>query len=122
MYKIMWQLPVPSTQFVENPVFQSVGGRTCKLLLLYENDVGVVTHTVTFEGVEAYKCTYLTSCTKDMIQTAYDKLVDCGKSPWLKEAQEVSDRVGLTPKSLKHLMIFFDDGPCYEILCEKVSV
>jgi hypothetical protein len=56
-----------------------------------------------------------------MIESSYDKLVDAGETPWLLEAQSAASSLGDSP-SLTHLRICFDDGPCYEFLCEAFEV
>lgn len=83
----------------------------------YESDTGEFRSCeLRFLGVEAYKCTYLTSLTVDMIESAYDELVDMGETVWLAEAKLVAQQRGQLP-NLKHLRICFDDGPCYEFIC-----
>jgi hypothetical protein len=70
-----------------------------------------------FEGVEAFKCTYLTSCTAEMFSMAYAKLVRLGETPWLSELLKTYVPGSQTANQLQHLMICFDDGPCFEIVC-----
>jgi hypothetical protein len=72
-----------------------------------------------FEGVEAFKCTHDTAFTLEMIETAYDRFADLGPTEWLTqiESQLVSSREDAT--GLRHLMIYFDDGPCYEFICRS---
>lgn len=62
---------------------------------------------------------------------AYDKIVDLGETSWLAEVRNQLRQCGeeaLTsfsytlPDQLSHLMINFDDGPCYEFICESFQV
>lgn len=76
---------------------------------------------LSYSGVEAFKWSYLTSCSHEMINSAYDKLVDCGDTAWLRECRDISARVD-KPRDLHHYRIFFDDGPCIEVIGEGVSV
>lgn len=83
---------------------------------------------IVFEQVEAYKCTYLFAMTREM-NVAYDKLVDLGETGWLADSRNRMLEYGeaLSPPSgppdhLRHLMITFDDGPCYEFLCQTFHV
>ena len=76
---------------------------------------------LSYSGVEAFKWTYLTSCSQEMINSSYDKLVDCGDTAWLQECAEIAARVD-KPRDLHHYRIFFDDGPCIEVISEAVSV
>ena len=91
--------------------------RACSLSFQFENsNGGFESCELIVLGVEAFKCTYMTSLTVEMIESAYDKLVDVGESDWLRASRNVNCATG-TPASLKHLRICFDDGPCYEFLC-----
>jgi hypothetical protein len=37
----------------------------------FEGSNGIVRATLTFEGIEVFKCTFPSSCTAEMINTAY---------------------------------------------------
>jgi hypothetical protein len=121
MTETLWVTPVPpSALSLEG--FQSLGKRQCELSFMVEDPAGGEKRTgLIFEGVEAYKCTHLTSLTLAMIRTAYGKLVRLGETQWLEEVSEISGRFynisKQLPRELQHLMICFDDGPCYEIIC-----
>jgi hypothetical protein len=60
-----------------------------------------------------------------MIRAAYGELVDLGESQWLSEiSQKVKGyyaKIKKPPRMLKHLAIYFDDGPCFEIICVGFS-
>jgi hypothetical protein len=59
-----------------------------------------------------------------MINTAYGKLVRLESTPWLTQTQKVlSDhRLARPVEELQHLMICFNDDPCYEFICTGFSV
>jgi hypothetical protein len=82
---------------------------------------------IVFEQVEAYKCTYYFARTEEML-IAYDRIVDLGETSWLIEVRNrVREHPGLSspsgpPDQLLHLMINFDDGPCYEFICQSFGV
>ena len=121
MNRTLWTLPVPSSGLTREPYF-SVSGRGCELAYYVETEDGDRKETLTFEGVEAFKCTYLTACTIEMVKTAYDRVVRMDHSPWRAEVKKSRDlfyqNYPKPPKEeLQHLMIFFDDGPCYEFIC-----
>lgn len=94
------------------------------MLCEYEDDTDVVVSIkLLFDGVEAFKCTYQDACTLEMIKNSYDKVVDVGSSEWLTSVQGQlfsfgSQRVD----ELTHLMIYFDDGPCYEFICRAFRI
>jgi hypothetical protein len=111
----LWKLPVAPTALTRSPDFAVLPKRQCQISMEFEGASGIVRNTLVFEGVEAFKCTYLTSCSAEMFNTAYGKLVHLGATQWLAETEKVNS--GRSPSALKHLMICFDDGPCYEFIC-----
>jgi hypothetical protein len=118
MTNVIWKLPVPSTSLLDGVAFQQLLGRQCALAFSFEDESDtVVTGKLLFDGVESFKCTYYRACTLEMIETAYDKLVELGDTKYLSDIiQELgSDR----QSELKHFMIYFDDGPCYEFICNS---
>jgi hypothetical protein len=124
MKRVLFELPIPSSALTRDPSLVALPKRQCELSLYVESEDGDRKMGFIFEGVEAYKCTYMTARTVDMINIAYDKLVRLGDTPWLAEVSANSSsyyirRQGV-PKDLQHLIICFDDGPCYEVLCASV--
>jgi hypothetical protein len=122
MNETLWTLPVPPTGLTKGPAFAALPKRQCELSFHIEGEGGGEKRVaLMFEDVEAYKCTYMTSMKVEMINTAYGKLVKLGMTPWLAEVSErYKDyyRAARQPqKELQHLMICFDDGPCYEFIC-----
>ena len=110
----LWKFPVAPTALIRSPRFATLPKRQCAIYLEFED---VTTITLLFEGVEAFKCTYLTFCTAEMFNTAYGKVVQLGTTAWLTDVQGVGTNSPRGQKDLKHLMICFDDGPCYEFIC-----
>lgn len=126
MTKPLWQLP-----------FASSWGGNIKLFELLKRNLALTIEggeegdlQIVFEQVEAYKCTYHFAQSNDML-IAYDKLVDLEETSWLIEVRNQLRQPGEyvssspthgPPDQLKHLMINFDDGPCYEFLCQKFSI
>jgi hypothetical protein len=122
----LWRLPVASTTLLKGAVFMPLSGRRCDLCFDLEGPKGEPTKKrLRFDGVEAYKCTYLTSLGVEMIEAAYDRLVDLGATPWLAELSKRYERYWeirrVAPLELRHLMVCFDDGPCYELICTGFS-
>ncbi len=57
----------------------------------------------------------------EVIKLAYDRLVDLGETDWLTGLRTGSEQAHFgVGKSLRHLAIFFDDGPFYEFVCNQV--
>jgi hypothetical protein len=120
----LWKLPVAPTALIKSPSFVKLLKRQCEISMEFEGSNGIVRVALTFEGIEVFKCTYPSSCTAEMINTAYGKLVRLESTPWLTQTQKVlSDRRLSRPlEELQHLMICFDDDPCYEFICTGFSV
>jgi hypothetical protein len=116
----LWAL-VPATSLVEDTDFSVLAGRQCEISFHIEgSDSEPLRIDLVFDGVEAFKCTYLTSCTAEMFNLAYEKLVCLGKTQWLSELLKAYHG-GEPADELKHLMICFDDGPCYEFICRNFA-
>ncbi len=112
----LWKLPEPSSGRVRVE-FNQPGGRECFVDCLFDPD-GRDTYRLRFEGVESYKATFFEACTIEM-GDAYDRVVDLGATPWLNEVSSELSRQGAANSGLQHLMIYFDDGPCYEFICRS---
>jgi len=124
-----WKLSVPSTSLVRgpqlNPGFDSV------LTWSYEGDSefvkkprnGTVIQRLTFHRVVAYRCSYGFSCGSDLVRTAYDQLVDLGATDWLRMVRiATSGDPSRDVEPLRHVAIFFDEGPCYEFICKEAYI
>lgn len=124
MNQILWTLPVPSTALLNGCTFEKLPRRACALTYEYEGEGdSVISLRLVFDGVEAFKCTYGEACTLEMIRTAYDRVVDLGSSEWLSAVREqVASYGDRKVEELKHLMIYVDDGPCYEFICRIFRV
>lgn len=119
MTATLWEVPVPPTQ-VESTGIEQLPKRITRLaisLVVLRDDVDVVEyHNLSFAGTELFKCTYLTSLTPEMIRSAYGKLVDLGRTELWSRIADRSQK-----ENIRHLMICFDDGPCYEVVCTSFS-
>jgi hypothetical protein len=56
-----------------------------------------------------------------MLKT-YDKLSDLGQMPWLDRIREQVSIFGNEVEAIRHFMIYFDDGPCYEFICRSFTI
>jgi hypothetical protein len=123
MTMVQWTLPVPSTTLLDGgPALEKRRGREVGLRFSYEAEDGSRRGGVlVFQGVEAFKCTYDRARNISMLD-AYDKLVEQGASAWLEDVRENLKKNGGDPNGLKHLMINFDDGPAYEVVCRSFRI
>lgn len=114
-------MSVSPTSLLRSPQLGVHRHRRYTLALSWEGDDNdVVTATIDFVKVEAYRVTHAYSLTKEMISTSYGKLVEIEDSAWLAESLAVRGRPSGTV--LRHVRITFDDGPCYEFLCSEAVV
>jgi len=84
----------------------------------YESDDEVVSQQMVFSGVEAFRCTYYKAVSVDIIKDAYDKVVDLEITDWLSEIVDRLTSARQNTSGLRHLAVYFDDGPCYEFICK----
>lgn len=120
---VLWTLPVPSTALLDGgPAFEKRLGREVAIRFSYESeDDERRSEAVVFQGVEAFKCTYYRARDASTHE-AYDKLVDRGPSEWFEEVCANLKKNGGEAQGLAHLMINFDDGPAYEIVCRSFLI
>jgi hypothetical protein len=121
--KTLWEIPVPATGLVRGPDFKQHPQRQSEISFSIEGEDGSEKWlSLFFEGVQAHKCTYLYSLSAEMMRTAYGKVVSIEDSDFLRAIRgrynEYCHKSNLVPKNLQHFMICFDDGPCYEFVCE----
>ena len=123
MAEIIWKMSVPSTALFQSAKFSMLLGRKCSLEYYYEaeEDFSVIFEKLIFDGVQSFKCTYDRAGSLEMTK-AYDKVVDAGQSLWLSEITQNLLQAEENAGKLKHLMIYFDDGPCYEFICRSFEV
>jgi len=115
----LFKLPFPSSGRSHED-FKEMGGHRCLLACHYSADGSDAVNLV-FDGVESYKATFDKACTVEMIRAAYDRVVDLGATAWLDEVSSELSQHGADRSGLQHLMIYFDDGPCYEFVCRSFS-
>ena len=123
MLNNLYELPVPSTALLSGVSLQILPKRTVALMCDYEDESDeIISLKLVFEGVEAFKCTYYKACKEELIKAAYDKVVDIGASDWFTEITERLSGAVIDVPALQHLVIYFDDGPCYEFICREFRV
>ncbi|SPE54238.1 hypothetical protein SBV1_1780003 [Verrucomicrobia bacterium] len=130
MNRTLWKMPVPATGLIRGPDFKELAGRKCEIAFSIEAEDGSEKWlSLGFEGVEVFKATYLTSLGSvdpELQRQAYGAIISVEESSWLAGVKKsylgYCATARLTPKELQHLMICFDDGPCYEFICVSFSL
>jgi hypothetical protein len=115
----LWKLPAAASSLLHAPLLETLPRRQCALSILFEDELYAARKaTLLFTGVEHYSVTYMSSCDPDVINLAYGRLVE------ITDSRLMSDfRTGHTNKKiLRHLAIFFDDGPLYQFICEDFRI
>ena len=122
----LWKLPASSTDLIDGPHLAELSKRHVRIWFRYDDDGETLNSEILFEGVEAFKCTYMTSVAVNLINVAYNKLVDMGKTTWLDDVMLINSEyikhTGQNLPTLRHLAIYFDDGPCYEVVCKTFKI
>jgi len=117
MRNVLWELPFPSSG-AWTTRFQVLPRRECAIVFPNEVDQGRTNYlSLVFSGVQAYKCTYFHAITP--VPEAYDTLIALEDSKWLDSIKHQMAAHGDDTSKLQHLIITFDDGPCYEFICES---
>jgi hypothetical protein len=111
-----------SNRTATGPVLTQLPKRQLEICFYIEGkDAAEKRIALVFDEVESFKCTYLHSLELEMIENAYGKLVRLNNNPWLvrvlQQYNKYYEDARRTPKELRHLMICFDDGPCFEFIC-----
>lgn len=70
-----------------------------------------------FDHVASYRCTLRTALGPHAIQTFLGKLTEIIGSAWKDEVLVALTDNGTPPDPLRHLVICFEEGPCYEFIC-----
>jgi len=129
--KELWKSKVPSSSFQEAPKLEPSADNEWRLRWRYSTwhtqggqaNQKIVSQSLVFNGVYAFRVTYHEACSSTMVELAYERLIDVGTTQWLAEIKarlaEPSRLRTEAASRLRHLMIFFDSHGCYEFLCES---
>lgn len=118
---VLWKLPPPPDGIVRGPFFAVRPNYQAELFIFMEDRGGVHYRlSLFFRGVQAFRFTDYLSATREMILTAFNKVVMVDGSDWLTQVWSVyRDKPNRTIPSLYHFIVFFDEEGCYEFLCNS---
>jgi hypothetical protein len=107
-------LPVPSTSFTTDPVFEHPGGEAL-LRFEFERDGVACRGGLRFEKVRAYRFRSEGHCTAWHVEGVYDTLAEVSGSEWVNEllAAEPAETWGRW--EIRHFMIYIDSAGCFEV-------
>lgn len=116
MAKRIFELPHPSSG-VAGITFVQEMHKNCKLICSWEFDLDQpIIVSLEFIEVWSLKRTYLKSD-----HSAYDHVVDMGHSEYLDDIRRRLANKALPFDNVRHYMICFDDGPCWEFVCRDFN-
>jgi hypothetical protein len=121
MSNIVWQSPAPSSGFLRGVDLQIRPQREAVLIFEFEDDVEEMrTAELIFKDVVHYRTTYMVALRAELIQQAYDRLVDLPESTELRKIIEATKANG-QGSDYRHYRICFDDGPCFDFICRSFA-
>jgi hypothetical protein len=123
--RTLWKMPVPATGLIHGPDLKQLPEHKCEISFSIESEAGDEKWCkLHFDGVEAFKCTYLKSLgsiDRSLRRQSYGSVILVDESTWLEGVQksylDYCASAHIAPIELQHLMISFDDGPSYEFIC-----
>lgn len=113
-------LPVPSTSFATDPVFEHPGGEA---LVRFEFEREGVPYRggLRFEKVRAFRFRTEGHCTVWHVESVYDTLAEVSGSKWVAELLATEPAESLGRWEIRHFMIYIDSAGCYEIGAQSWS-
>jgi hypothetical protein len=107
-------LPVPSTSFTTDPVFEHPGGEAL-LRFEFERDGVAYRGGLRFEKVRAYRFRSEGHCTAWHVEGVYDTLAEVSGSEWVSELLAAEQAETWGRWEIRHFMIYIDSAGCFEI-------
>ena len=121
MNSILWQSPKPSSGFLKGTSVQLRPKREIAITFEFEGeDEEVYSGELIFSEVVHYRTTFLAALSAEVIQEAYDRVVDVGNS---RELQEIVFAIHANGRQadVRHYRVCFDDGPAFDFVASSFS-
>ena len=116
----LWEMPFPSSSLAGGEIScETRRGDKLEIIIQVSEKKSI---RLGFHDVYSVRCTFEMACTGEMID-AYDQVVDVGKSDFLEAVvAQMQKREGVDATSgIRHLRVYFDDGPCFEFICRSFT-
>jgi len=121
MSNIVWQSPAPSSGFLRGVNLHTRPQREIALSFEFEDaDEEMRKAELSFKDVVHYRTTYLAALRAEVIDEAYDRLVDLSESTELREVIAATQANG-KGTDYRHYRVCFDDGPCFDFMCRSFA-
>ena len=114
------RLPVPSTSFLSEAVFEHPGGEAV-LRFEFERDSTPYRGGLRFAKVRAYRFRSEGHCTAWHVDGVYDTLAEVTSSEWVGELMAAEPAETWGHWEIHHFMIYVDSAGCYEVAAESWS-
>ena len=111
-------LPVASTSFTSDPVFEHPGGEAL-LRLTFERDGVGFSGGLRFEKVRAYRFRSEGHCTAWHVEGVYDTLAEVAGSEWVDELLAAEPPETWDRWEIRHFMVYIDGAGCFEVAAES---
>lgn len=114
-------LPEPSTSIVSGIHLESPGG-SLSLVYDYDRDGKIYTSGLNFNKVRAYSHVADIHTPAWKIEVAYDQLKELERSDLVTEILNDTPDDQRQSWVLKHFLIYFDGGGCFDVIAESWEV
>ena len=121
MDKILFKMPVASYDLLPGgPIFE-IGFSAISILCDYHDAASNASFRLilSFEGIEVSKLVSRAAIATEVIDEAYEQVVDLGETEMFHTVKSNLRLNGFGSTDLRHLAIYFDGGPGLEMICRK---
>ncbi len=115
---VLWTFPDPSAPLVGDPHLSPLG-ETCLVEFSFQiAERRSEAVSLLFDRVASYRCTLRQALSPPVLRTFQGRLTEITGSAWKDEVLAALMDNGTPPSSpLRHLVICFEEGPCYDFIC-----
>lgn len=115
---VLWRSPVPSSGFLKGASLSHRPRREIAITFEYEAKGKMRKGELCFRGVVHYRTTYLWALRADVIDEAYDQVIDMGDSGELADITAAL-RANRRQVDVRHFRLCFDDGPAFDFIASS---
>jgi hypothetical protein len=119
MEQVLFKMPVPSYELLPGGPHINLGFSLTSIFCDYADpDSGAPSRlTLIFDSIETSKLTNRFANDVEIIDKAYEQVVDFGESEWLRHVKSKLAQNSADSSGLRHLVIYFDGGTGLEFIC-----
>ena len=121
MEEVLFRMPVTSNTLLPGGPIIKLGFVQTSIECLYDDvDSGTSLRyrlTLVFDGIKVSKLTNRLANDVEIIDKAYEQVVDFGQTEWLTHVKSNLAQNRTDSSGLRHLVIYFDGGTGLEFIC-----